>query len=111
MFFVLSLSPERILSFQHHAIVETSDGVILTIHAQPNANHTEFVGLHGDALKFRVASPPIDGAANEALCRFLSELLAVPLSQVIIRAGHGARRKRVLVKGVTAQQAGNIFKI
>jgi uncharacterized protein len=98
------------LSFQHPAIVEMSDGVILTVHAQPNAKRTECVGLHGDALKIRIASPPVDGAANEALCRFFSEQLAVPLSQVIIRAGHGARRKRVLVKGVTSQQAGNIFK-
>ncbi len=99
------------MSFHHPALVETSDGVILTIHAQPNAKRTECVGLHGDALKIRIASPPIDGAANEALCRFLSEHLAVPMSQVILRAGHGARRKRVLVQGVTSQQAGNIFKI
>lgn len=86
--------------------------MILTIHVQPNASsRSTYVGLHGDALKIRIASPPVDGAANEALCRFLSALLAVPLSHVSIRAGHGARRKRVLVKGVTAQQAGNIFKI
>ncbi len=97
------------MSFQHPAIAQTSDGVVLTIHAQPNARCTEFAGVHGDALKFRVASPPVDGAANEALCRFLSEQLAVSMSQVIILAGHGARRKRVLVKGVTGQQAGNIL--
>jgi uncharacterized protein len=99
------------LSFKHPSIAGTADGVILIIHAQPNAKRTAFVGLHGDTLKIRIASPPVDGAANEALCRFLSEQLAVPLSQVIIRAGHGARRKRVLVKGVTSQQAGKIFKI
>lgn len=33
------------------------------------------------------------------------------MSQVILRAGHGTRRKRVLVKGVTGQQAANLFKI
>jgi uncharacterized protein (TIGR00251 family) len=99
------------LSFQHPAIAETSDGVILTIHAQPNAKRTECAGLHGDALKIRLASLPVDGAANEALCRFLSEQLAVSMSQVIISTGHGARRKRVLVKGVTAQQAWTLFKI
>ncbi|HET7058463.1 MAG TPA: DUF167 domain-containing protein [Nitrospiraceae bacterium] len=93
-------------------IQDSAEGVLLTIHVQPNASsRSNYVGLHGDALKIRIASPPVDGAANEALCRFLSEQLAVPISQVIIRAGHGARRKRVLVKGVTSQQAGNIFKI
>lgn len=93
-------------------IQDSAEGVLLTIHVQPNASsRSNYVGLHGNALKIRIASPPVDGAANEALCRFLSEQLAVPISQVIIRAGHGARRKRVLVKGVTSQQAGNIFKI
>ena|SRR5437870_4042889 len=90
---------------------DSAEGVLLTIHVQPNASRSNYVGRHGDALKVRIASPPVDGAANEALCRFLSEQLAVSMSQVIIRAGHGARRKRVLVKGVTSQQAGNIFKI
>ena len=85
--------------------------MILTIHAQPNAKRTEFVGLHGDALKIRIASPPIDGAANEALCRFLSQQLAVPMSAVMIRAGHGARRKRVLVKGVTTGHILAAFKL
>jgi uncharacterized protein len=98
------------LSFQHPSIAETADGVVLTIHAQPNAKCTEFAGVHGDALKIRLASPPADGAANEALCRFLSEQLGVPMSQVIIRAGHGSRRKRVLVRGVTAQHTISIFK-
>ena len=91
---------------------DSAEGVLLTIHVQPNASsRSNYVGLHGDALKIRIASPPVDGAANEALCRFLSEQLTVPISQVIIRAGHGARRKRVLVKGVTAQHTVNIFKL
>ena len=69
-------------------IQDSAEGVLLTIHVQPNASsRSNYVGLHGDALKIRIASPPVDGAANEALCRFLSEQLAVPISQVIIRAG------------------------
>ncbi len=92
-------------------IQDSAEGVLLTIHVQPNASRSNYVGLYGDALKIRIASPPVDGVANEALCRFLSEQLAVSMSQVIIRAGHGARRKRVLVKGVTAQQAVGIFPL
>ncbi|HKN88340.1 MAG TPA: DUF167 domain-containing protein [Nitrospiraceae bacterium] len=83
----------------------------MTIHVQPNASCSNYVGVHGDALKIRIASPPVDGAANEALCRFLSERLAVPMSQVTIKAGHGARRKRVLVKGVTGGQALRAFRL
>lgn len=92
-------------------IQDHTEGVFLAIHVQPHAARSSYVGLHGEALKIRIASPPVDGAANEALCRFLSEQFAVPMSQVTIRAGHGARRKRVLVKGVTSQQAVAIFKL
>ena len=45
---------------------------------QPRASRTELVGRHGDALKIRVAAPPVAGAANEALVRFLAERLGVP---------------------------------
>ena len=92
-------------------IQDSAEGALLTIHVQPNAARSAYAGLHGDALKIRIASPPVDGAANEALCRFLSQQLGVPMSHVIIRAGHGARRKRVLVKGVTGRQAETLFKI
>lgn len=92
-------------------VQDTAEGVVLTIHVQPNASRSAYVGMHGNALKIRIASPPVDGAANKAVCRFLSEHLAVPMNQVTIRAGHGGRRKRVLVKGVTSGQIVDIFKL
>ena len=92
-------------------MVETSNGVILIIHAQPNAKRTEFAGSHGDALKFRVASPPVDGAANEALCRYLAERFSVPLRRIVVQAGIGSRRKRVLITGITSQQVAEVFRL
>ena len=42
-----------------------ADGhITLTLHIQPGAKKTEFAGLHGDALKIRLAAPPVDGKAN-----------------------------------------------
>jgi uncharacterized protein (TIGR00251 family) len=99
------------LSFQHPSIVDTSNGVVLIIHAQPNAKRTEFAGSHGDALKFRVASPPVDGAANESLCCFLAERLSVAPSRVVVKAGVGSRRKRVLITGITSQQVAEVFRL
>ena len=82
---------------------DTKDGAILTVHVQPKASITECVGVHGDALKIRVAAPPVDGAANDELIRFLARQLSIPLTSVRIHSGASGRHKRVLVKGATAQ--------
>ena len=81
----------------------TKDGAILTVHIQPKASTTECVGIHGDAIKIRVAAPPIDGAANDELIRFLARRLSIPASAVQIKSGAGGRHKRVFVKGVNAE--------
>lgn len=83
---------------------ETKDGTVLTVHVQPKASRTECAGIHGEALKIRVAAPPVDGAANEELIRFLAHTLEVPTSAVRIESGTSGRRKRVMIKGVTKQQ-------
>ena len=62
------------------------DAVLLTLHIQPGAKKTEVVGLHGDALKIRLASPPVDGKANEALIAFLAEKLGIAASGSRLRA-------------------------
>ena len=84
-------------------VQDTKDGAILTVHVQPKASSTECVGIHGDALKIRVAAPPVDGAANDELIRFLARRLSIPVTSVQIHSGVGGRHKHVLVKGTTAQ--------
>ena len=81
-------------------IQETHEGVVLTVYVQPRAAKTEYVGLYGEtALKIRVSAPPVDGAANEALCQFLSKYLGLPKKAVVIISGPGSRQKRVFLKG------------
>jgi uncharacterized protein (TIGR00251 family) len=80
-------------------------GVRLRLHVQPRASRTESAGLHGDALKIRVAAPPVDGAANSALLGFLAERLGVPRSAVRLAGGGSGRRKIVEVRGVGAEVA------
>ncbi|HEU5169667.1 MAG TPA: DUF167 domain-containing protein [Gemmatimonadales bacterium] len=86
-------------------ITETSTGIRLSVRVQPRASRTEIAGIYGDALKVRVAAPPVDGAANEALVRFLAERLGVPRSAVTVAAGAAGRRKLVAVAGLTAKDA------
>jgi uncharacterized protein (TIGR00251 family) len=74
----------------------------LSVHIQPRAKRTEVVGWHGNAIKIRISSPPVDGAANDELVRFVAELAGVPRASVQIVSGTASRRKRLVVRGVAA---------
>lgn len=69
--------------------------LILTLHIQPGARASAFVGQHGDAFKLKIAAPATENKANAALIEFLSEALGVQKSRVAIRHGATARRKVV----------------
>lgn len=73
------------------------DILTLTLHIQPGAKRTEVAGLHGEALKIRLAAPPIEGRANEALLKFIAESFGVPLRQVELKQGGQSRHKVVAV--------------
>jgi uncharacterized protein (TIGR00251 family) len=82
-------------------------GVVLSLHIQPGAKKTEVVGPHGDALKIRLAAPPVDGKANAALLAFLVQKLgagATVKPTVELVSGQTSRAKRVRVAGATAAQ-------
>lgn len=76
------------------------DGVILSLHIQPGAKQTEVVGLHGDSLKIRLAAPPVDGKANDALVAFLAKKLGAGRTAVELVSGQTSRAKRVRVAGI-----------
>jgi uncharacterized protein (TIGR00251 family) len=79
--------------------------VRLKLRVQPRASRTELAGLHGDEIRMRIAAPPVDGAANEALVRFLAERLGVARSAVRVTSGAGSKSKTVIVSGVSRDQA------
>ncbi|MDE2442040.1 MAG: YggU family protein [Betaproteobacteria bacterium] len=73
--------------------------ITLTLHIQPGAKKTEFAGLHGDALKIRLAAPPVDGKANDALVKFVADTLGLAKSAVSLKSGQTSRRKVLEVTG------------
>lgn len=77
--------------------------ITLTLHIQPGAKKTEFAGLHGDALKIRLAAPPVDGKANEALIRFFAENLHLPKAAVTLKSGQTSRRKMLELSGTSVE--------
>jgi uncharacterized protein (TIGR00251 family) len=77
------------------------DSVVLTLHIQPGAKKTEVAGPHGEALKIRLAAPPVDGKANAELIRFLAATLGVPRKAVELLSGDSSRAKRLRVDGIS----------
>jgi uncharacterized protein YggU (UPF0235/DUF167 family) len=56
--------------------------------------------MHGDALRVRLAASPVEGAANDALRRFVADQLGIPLSDVVVVSGYTGRLKRLSVSGM-----------
>jgi uncharacterized protein (TIGR00251 family) len=77
---------------------EDADAVVLALHVQPGAKRTEVTGLHGAALKVRLAAPPVEGKANAALRAFLADAFGVPLRNVTIVRGEASREKVVRIE-------------
>ncbi len=82
----------------------TAHGIRLHVHLQPRASHNRVVGTHGEALKIALTAPPVDGAANTALLRFLASQLNVPASTISLLSGEKSRDKYVLIRTANAER-------
>src|SRR5437870_11937923 len=71
-----------------------SDGAVLHVHVVPGAARAGVAGLHGDALRVRVAAPPVEGAANRELLRLLARLLGVRPGDLELEGGGHGREER-----------------
>jgi len=90
-------------------LVADGRGVTLRLHIQPGAKKTEVVGMHGEALKIRLAAPPVDGKANACLIAFLADRLGVARSAISLVSGDSSRAKRVHVSGLTDTAAKTLL--
>ncbi len=82
-----------------HWYRQQADTLVLTLHVQPGAKKTQVIGLHGDALKIKLAAPPIEGRANETLRRFIADTFKVSLRHVEFKQGEQSRHKVLWVQG------------
>jgi uncharacterized protein (TIGR00251 family) len=87
------------------SVTAVPGGVRIQLHVQPGASTSEVVGLHGDRIRLRIQSPPIDGRANEAVLQWIAERLGVPRRAVTLVRGEKSRAKTVDVRGVTVSAA------
>ena len=81
---------------------------ILSLHIQPGAKKSECAGLHGDALKIRLAAPPVDGKANTELAALFASIFSIPKRAVELLSGDTARLKRIKLHGVPAETAAAV---
>ena len=71
----------------------------LSVYVLPRSSKTEIVGMHGGALKIKLKAPPVDGAANEELIKFLAEKLRIPKKNIKILKGQNQKRKIISISG------------
>jgi uncharacterized protein (TIGR00251 family) len=83
----------------------TADGVTLRVRVLPRASKDALSGEREGALVVRLTAPPVEGAANEALARFLGKTLGVAPSAVRVLSGATGRNKVVSVAGLDAAVA------
>ena len=85
--------------------LEVREGTVtLKVLVQPRASRDELVGIHGDCLKIKLTSPPVENQANKKLCEFLSRLMGVRKRQVEIVEGQKARVKKVRISDSTPEE-------
>jgi uncharacterized protein len=85
--------------------------LIFSVRVVPRASRTEILGEHDGALKVRLAAPPVDGAANEALVRILAQAFNTPRGAISIVAGRSSKLKRVRVRGVSSEALLELAKL
>jgi uncharacterized protein (TIGR00251 family) len=87
-------------------VYEVTDGaVVLRVHVSPGAGRSAVTGRHGDAVKVRVAAPPVDGRANAALVEFLAGEFGLKAADVTLVSGATARAKRFRLGGLDPDAA------
>ena len=73
----------------------------ICVYVQPGASKTQIAGMHDGLIKVRVAAPPVEGAANQALVEFVAKRLRIPKSRVRVVSGLTSRRKVLEIEGVS----------
>ncbi|MHB1332374.1 MAG: DUF167 domain-containing protein [Sulfuriferula sp.] len=91
-----------------HWLQVTGESAQLLLYVQPGAKTTEIAGIHGDAIKVRVAAAAIDGKANTALCAFFAKTFDIPVRNIKVWRGEKSRRKTL---SITAPDNATLEKL
>jgi uncharacterized protein (TIGR00251 family) len=92
--------------------LEEKEGYLyIHVKVQPRSSKNEMVGIHGESLKIKLTSPPVEGAANSLLVEFMAKRLGVPKSNIEIVSGGKSRRKTLKIEGMSKAEVSSILGI
>lgn len=80
-------------------LIKSTDELIIDIYVQPGAKISQIIGIHGERLKIKISSPPVDGKANHEVIEFFSQLLNISRRDISLVSGEKSRNKRVKIIG------------
>jgi uncharacterized protein len=83
---------------------DSPDGCILTVRIHPGARRNAITGVHAEALKISLTTPPVAGRANEALIAFLADTLHLPKARITLLTGATSRSKTLRIAGKNAAE-------
>ena len=91
-------------------ITNEANAITFTVRVVPRSSRSEIVGEMDGAVKVRLTSPPVDGAANAELIRLIAKKFGVSRSAVEIIGGDTSKTKRLKVSGVTNDQLRDLLR-
>ncbi len=85
-------------------IKELAEDLLISINVQPRSSKTEIMGIQDHALKIKLTSPPVEGAANSLLIKFISKKLGIAKSRIKLKSGEKSRQKKIIIEGISEKE-------
>lgn len=89
---------------------ETLNGLTFSVRVIPRASRSEIVGEHDGSLKVKLASPPVDGAANAELIKLFAKKFGVSKSDIEIVSGETSKNKRIKINNLSKSKFDEVTK-
>ena len=94
----------------HAIVVETEGGCIVSLKVIPRSSKNQIVGEEQGSLKIKLRAPPVEGAANEALLKFLAKIFKIPKNSLSLMSGHQSKHKKVKIQGLKALEVLEVLQ-
>ncbi|HQX55887.1 MAG TPA: DUF167 domain-containing protein [Pyrinomonadaceae bacterium] len=90
--------------------LDKDGSIVFDVRVVPRASKSEIVGEHDGALKVRIASPPVDGAANAELIKLFAKKFRVAKSDITIVSGETSKNKRIKIANLSQSEFDEVTK-